>query len=147
MLPPVQDEVLLGIPVQAVAEDATFLFDLAGHVGEPPGGAEPLPGRIHAGPYPASAPGAARREWKRASAAGGASSIAAGMAATVLWEVLKKPAGIPTVYPALGISLFCFRFSKNLLYISFLIPRSTSTFTPVYIKLYQLQTHVNTSRL
>ena len=45
--------------------------------------------------------------WKRASAAGGASSIAAGMSATVLWEVLGKPAGIPTVYPALGISLFC----------------------------------------
>ena len=45
--------------------------------------------------------------WKRASSAGGASSIAAGMAATVLWEVLKKPGGIPTVYPALGISLFC----------------------------------------
>ena len=45
--------------------------------------------------------------WKRASSAGGARSIAAGMAATVLWEVLKKPAGIPTVYPALGISLFC----------------------------------------
>ncbi len=45
--------------------------------------------------------------WKRASAAGGASSIAAGMSATVLWEVLGKPAGIPTVYPALGMSLFC----------------------------------------
>ena len=45
--------------------------------------------------------------WKRASAAGGASSIAAGMSATVLWEVLGKPADIPTVYPALGISLFC----------------------------------------
>jgi len=43
--------------------------------------------------------------WKRANAAGGASSIAAGMAVTVLWEVLKKPAGIPTVYPALAASL------------------------------------------
>ncbi|MBN2288928.1 MAG: sodium:solute symporter family protein, partial [Candidatus Glassbacteria bacterium] len=45
--------------------------------------------------------------WKRATPAGGVSSIAAGMAVTVLWEVLKKPGDIPTVYPALGASLFC----------------------------------------
>ncbi|MCP4583030.1 MAG: sodium:solute symporter family protein [candidate division Zixibacteria bacterium] len=45
--------------------------------------------------------------WKRATSAGGVSSIAAGMAVTLIWEILGQPYGIPTVYPALGLSLFC----------------------------------------
>lgn len=48
--------------------------------------------------------------WKRATAAGGVSSIAAGMVVTILWEVLSQPWDIPTIYPALGLSLFCLVF-------------------------------------
>jgi solute:Na+ symporter, SSS family len=45
--------------------------------------------------------------WKRATAAGGVGSIAAGMTVTIIWELLRQPFDIPTVYPALGLSLFC----------------------------------------
>jgi SSS family solute:Na+ symporter/sodium/proline symporter len=45
--------------------------------------------------------------WKRATSAGGVSSIASGMAVTLIWEILGQPGGIPTVYPALGLSLLC----------------------------------------
>ena len=45
--------------------------------------------------------------WKRATAAGGTCSIAAGMALTIVWEVLGHPLAIPTVYPALVGSLLC----------------------------------------
>jgi len=45
--------------------------------------------------------------WKRATGAAGVSSIAAGMSVTIGWELLARPFGIPTVYPALGASLFC----------------------------------------
>lgn len=45
--------------------------------------------------------------WKRATAAGGTSSIAAGMATTIVWEVLGQPWGVSTVYPALALSLGC----------------------------------------
>ncbi|MEE9441763.1 MAG: sodium:solute symporter family protein [candidate division Zixibacteria bacterium] len=45
--------------------------------------------------------------WKRATAAGGVSSIASGMLVTLIWEFGNQPFDIPTVYPALGISLFC----------------------------------------
>jgi SSS family solute:Na+ symporter/sodium/proline symporter len=45
--------------------------------------------------------------WKRATAAGGVSSIASGMLVTIVWEVLGQPWGIPTVHPALGLSLGC----------------------------------------
>jgi len=55
--------------------------------------------------------------WKRATAAGGVSSIAAGMVVTILWEALGQPWGIPTIYPALGLSLFC------LIFISILTPK------------------------
>ncbi len=48
--------------------------------------------------------------WKRATAAGGVSSIAAGMGVTIIWEVLNQPFDVPTVYPALGLSLFCLIF-------------------------------------
>ena len=48
--------------------------------------------------------------WKRANSAGAVSSIAAGMATTALWELLSKPWGMPTVYPALGASLVCLIF-------------------------------------
>ncbi len=48
--------------------------------------------------------------WKRATAAAGVSSIAAGMVTTIIWEVLRQPWDIPTVYPALGLSLFCLIF-------------------------------------
>jgi len=43
--------------------------------------------------------------WKRATPAGGASSIAAGMTVTLIWEIGKQPLGLPTVYPALAASL------------------------------------------
>ncbi|MDZ4723566.1 MAG: sodium:solute symporter family protein [candidate division Zixibacteria bacterium] len=45
--------------------------------------------------------------WKRATAAGGVSSIAAGMIVTVLWETLGQASETPTIYPALAASLLC----------------------------------------
>jgi len=44
--------------------------------------------------------------WKRVTPPGGVSSIAGGMITTIIWEILQKPSDIPTVYPALFISLF-----------------------------------------
>jgi SSS family solute:Na+ symporter len=55
--------------------------------------------------------------WKRATSAGGVSAIAAGMVTTIVWEVLNQPFDIPTVYPALILSLFC------LIFISLLTPK------------------------
>jgi len=48
--------------------------------------------------------------WKRASIAGGVSSMLGGMTVTVAWEIINKiqghlPVGIPAVYPALICSL------------------------------------------
>jgi len=43
--------------------------------------------------------------WKRATAGGGVGSIAAGMTITIIWEILGRPWAVPTVYPALGLSL------------------------------------------
>ncbi len=43
--------------------------------------------------------------WKRATSWGGVSSICAGMTTTILWEVLGQPQAIPTIYPALIMSL------------------------------------------
>ncbi len=54
--------------------------------------------------------------WKRATAAGGVSSIAAGMITTILWKVLGNPWGVPTVYPPLILSLSC------LIFVSLLTP-------------------------
>jgi SSS family solute:Na+ symporter len=53
--------------------------------------------------------------WKRATVAGGISSITGGMATTVIWEIANKvqghpPLGIPAVYPALVLSLFLLIF-------------------------------------
>jgi SSS family solute:Na+ symporter len=48
--------------------------------------------------------------WKRANAYGGVSSIAAGMAMTLIWEISGQPWGVATVYPALISSLFCLIF-------------------------------------
>lgn len=48
--------------------------------------------------------------WKRANAYGGVSSMAAGMAMTLIWEISGQPWEIPTVYPALILSLFCLIF-------------------------------------
>ncbi len=45
--------------------------------------------------------------WRRATPAGGVSSIGAGMLTTALWELLGRPLDWPTVYPALGMSLLC----------------------------------------
>jgi SSS family solute:Na+ symporter/sodium/proline symporter len=45
--------------------------------------------------------------WKRATSAGGIGSISSGMLVTIVWELLDRPGDIPTVYPALGLSLFC----------------------------------------
>lgn len=47
--------------------------------------------------------------WKRATAAGGVCSIAAGMTVTIVWEILGEPYW-PTVVPALVMSLFCLIF-------------------------------------
>lgn len=43
--------------------------------------------------------------WKRATPWGGVSSIAAGMITTLAWELLGQPFSLPTVYPALILSL------------------------------------------
>jgi len=48
--------------------------------------------------------------WKRATVAGGVSSIMGGMTVTVVWEIINKiqghpPLGIPAIYPALTCSL------------------------------------------
>ena len=48
--------------------------------------------------------------WKRATAAGGVSSIASGMTVTIVWELAAQPFDIPTVYPALLLSLGCLIF-------------------------------------
>jgi len=44
--------------------------------------------------------------WKRANAYGGVSSIAGGMTMTLIWEIGGHPFDVPTVYPALAVSLF-----------------------------------------
>jgi len=54
--------------------------------------------------------------WKRATAAGGVTSIGAGAITTILWKVLGNPWGVPTVYPPLILSLSC------LIFISLLTP-------------------------
>lgn len=43
--------------------------------------------------------------WRRATAAGGVASMAGGMIVTLLWEILKQPFGMNTVYPALTASV------------------------------------------
>ena len=48
--------------------------------------------------------------WKRATAAAGVCSIAAGMLVTIVWEVAGQPWGLETIYPALFLSLFCLIF-------------------------------------
>jgi SSS family solute:Na+ symporter len=54
--------------------------------------------------------------WKRATAAGGVTSIGAGMITTIMWKALGNPWGVPTVYPPLILSLSC------LIFISLLTP-------------------------
>jgi SSS family solute:Na+ symporter len=55
--------------------------------------------------------------WKRATPTGGVCSIGSGMLVTILWELFKHPWGIPTVYPALALSLF------SLIFVSFITPK------------------------
>jgi len=55
--------------------------------------------------------------WKRATPTGGVCSIASGMITTIAWELLKKPFNVPTVYPALILSVSC------LIIISLLTPK------------------------
>jgi len=55
--------------------------------------------------------------WKRATPTGGVCSIASGMVTTIGWELLKKPLDIPTVYPALILSV------SSLIIISLLTPK------------------------
>jgi Na+/proline symporter len=55
--------------------------------------------------------------WKRATPIGGVISIASGMVTTIVWELLKQPSGIPTVYPALILSVL------SLVVISLLTPK------------------------
>jgi len=45
--------------------------------------------------------------WRRATAAGGVTSIAAGMVVTLIWEIGGGFWGLETVYPALASSVFC----------------------------------------
>ena len=56
--------------------------------------------------------------WKRVTPAGGVASIASGMGTTIVWELLHQPLGIPTVYPALFLSL------SSLIIISLATPKS-----------------------
>ncbi|MGB2980231.1 MAG: sodium:solute symporter family protein [Candidatus Zixiibacteriota bacterium] len=55
--------------------------------------------------------------WKRATPLAGVCSIASGMVTTIVWELLKKPFGVPTVYPALFLSV------SSLVIISLLMPK------------------------
>lgn len=55
--------------------------------------------------------------WKRATPTGGVCSIASGMVTTIGWELLKKPFNVPTVYPALILSV------SSLIIISLLTPK------------------------
>ena len=55
--------------------------------------------------------------WKRATPAAGVCSIASGMVTTIVWELLKKPFDVPTVYPALILSV------SSLVIISLLMPK------------------------
>ncbi len=48
--------------------------------------------------------------WKRATPAGGVCSITAGTVVTIIWEIAKQPWDVPTIYPALGLSLGCLIF-------------------------------------
>jgi SSS family solute:Na+ symporter/sodium/proline symporter len=59
--------------------------------------------------------------WRRATAAGGICSIAAGMMVTIVWEVLDSPFGVPTVVPAFGMSVLC------LVVVSLATPRPTDS--------------------
>jgi SSS family solute:Na+ symporter len=43
--------------------------------------------------------------FRRGTAAGGVISISLGIAVTVMWEVLKHPGGVPTIFPAIGCSI------------------------------------------
>ncbi|KPL04605.1 MAG: hypothetical protein AMJ90_00080 [candidate division Zixibacteria bacterium SM23_73_2] len=43
--------------------------------------------------------------WKRATSWGGVCSIGAGMLTTLLWEALGQPQNVPTIYPALFMSV------------------------------------------
>lgn len=43
--------------------------------------------------------------WKRATTSGGVSSILGGMITTLVWESLGQPFSLPTVYPALLVSI------------------------------------------
>ncbi|HXE81670.1 MAG TPA: sodium:solute symporter family protein [Vicinamibacterales bacterium] len=43
--------------------------------------------------------------WRRASRAGGVASIAVGMIVTFAWEIVGQPWDVPTVYPAVMLSL------------------------------------------
>jgi SSS family solute:Na+ symporter len=54
--------------------------------------------------------------WKRATKAGGVTSIGAGMITTIVWKALGNPWGVPTVYPPLILSLLC------LIIVSYLTP-------------------------
>nr|MBN2277302.1 sodium:solute symporter family protein [candidate division Zixibacteria bacterium] len=65
--------------------------------------------------------------WKRATAAGGVTSIVSGMLVTLVWEIAGQPWEIPTVYPALGISLL------SLLAVSFFTsPPNTEKWQPFF---------------
>jgi len=55
--------------------------------------------------------------WKRATPQGGVCSIALGMSTTIVWELFKQPFGVPTVYPALFLSV------SSLILVSLLTPK------------------------
>lgn len=59
--------------------------------------------------------------WKRTTTAGGVASIISGMIVTLVWEIAGQPFAIPTVYPALAVSL------SLLILVSLFTPRPSNT--------------------
>jgi len=55
--------------------------------------------------------------FKRGTPLGGVSSIALGIGVTIVWELLKHPGGVPTIFPAIGASIF------GLVVVSLLTPK------------------------
>ncbi len=55
--------------------------------------------------------------FKRGTPLGGVSSIALGIGVTIVWELLKHPGGVPTIFPAIGASI------SGLVVVSLLTPK------------------------
>jgi SSS family solute:Na+ symporter len=55
--------------------------------------------------------------FKRGTSLGGVTSIALGIGVTIVWEILKHPRGVPTIFPAIGASIL------GLVVVSLLTPK------------------------